>query len=95
MPYRVARVAGDSRRLVIHPVRGAGTHLLIGLGVASAAVGGVLAMANPAAGIAIALASTAFSGWIGREAFVSRVELVRDEREGRIAIRWFGVGGER
>ena len=95
MPYRVARVSGDPRRLVIHPERGAGAPLLVGLGVASTAVGGTLAMMNPLAGIVVAGAAALFAGWVGTEAVITRVELVRDEREGRIELRWFGIGRKR
>lgn len=80
MPYRVARVAGDPRRLVLHPERGAPTTLLIGLGAASATA-------------VVALASAAFAGWVGTEAYVTRIELSRNEREGRLEIRSRAVGG--
>lgn len=94
-PYRAVRAPGDARRLVIHPERGAGTRLLIGLGMASAALGGVMVTVSPIAGIAVALASTAFSGWLGTEAWVTRVELLRDEREGRLQVKWRALGDDR
>lgn len=92
MAYRVARVPGDSRRLVLHPVRGPGTYLIVGLGVAATAIGGLLALQAAIAGGVVALASSVFGGWIGTEAFVTRVELERDEREGRLVVRWVAVG---
>ena len=95
MPYRIARVPGDSRCIVLHPERSAGTKLLLGLGGACTSVGVALALAHPAAGIVLALASAGFSGWIGTEAFLTRVEVVRDEREGRVVVRASGVGGRR
>lgn len=80
MPYRVARVPGDSRRLVLHPERGLGTKLLIGLGAASATVGVVLATQHPAAGVVVALASSAFGPTEGAMRVV--VELATGERVG-------------
>ena len=66
----------------------------MGLGVAATSMGIVLATLEPTA-IVFAAASGIFSGWLGSEMLVTRVEMLRDEREGRLVIQWMGVGSRR